>query len=147
MNLKEWAQLLNGREYTEEVTSEESKQMAADGIIAAYGASDDLLEFSGALNDECGAWEGTDVRLHKSSEGEIELLSEGELDAVSDNVLKRMKTQIDRMLIIKAIWCPKELKTSWLIETSIPHEKFDIFEEGELYCRGIVFHVDNVPTF
>jgi hypothetical protein len=51
---------------------------------------------------------------------------------------------------IKAIWAPKDdnekVFASWLIETEIPHENFNIMEDGELFCRGVVFHVDNVKA-
>ena len=49
MNLKEWAEKLNGREIGDEVTSAEAKQMVSEGVIVAFGASDDLLEFVGAF--------------------------------------------------------------------------------------------------
>jgi hypothetical protein len=29
--------------------------------------------------------------------------------------------------------------TSWSYETDIPHATFDVLEDGEVYCRGIVF--------
>ena len=153
MNLKEWAEKLNGREIGDEVTSAEAKQMADEGVIVAFGASDDLLEFRGALYEECGAYEGTEGNIFKNKDGEIKLINErffNELDDLDDNlhdlIIDLVEKQIESMPIIKATWCPKELKTSWLIETSIPHETFDIYEDGELYCRGIVFHADNVPT-
>ena len=56
MILKEWAEKLNGREYCEELTREEEAQLKAEGYVAAFGASDDLLEFRGAIHNEAGAW-------------------------------------------------------------------------------------------
>lgn len=32
----------------------------------------------------------------------------------------------------------------WTYETDIPHETFVIYNDGEPYCRGIVFSVDDV---
>jgi hypothetical protein len=47
---------------------------------------------------------------------------------------------------IKAVWDPEDIDASWKIETEIPHETFDIMEDGELFCRGVVFHVDDVKA-
>jgi hypothetical protein len=30
---------------------------------------------------------------------------------------------------------------SWIYETEIPHAVFDILEDGEKFCRGIVFDI------
>jgi hypothetical protein len=38
---------------------------------------------------------------------------------------------------IDAVWCEGEY--SWTFKTNIPHATFDIFDEGEKYCKGIVF--------
>ena len=38
---------------------------------------------------------------------------------------------------IDAVWCEGEY--SWTYNTNIPHATFDIYEDGEKYCRGIVF--------
>lgn len=38
---------------------------------------------------------------------------------------------------INSIWCKGN--ADWTYETNIPHATFDIYDDGELYCRGIVF--------
>lgn len=38
---------------------------------------------------------------------------------------------------IDAVWCDGEY--SWTYKTNIPHATFDIYEDGEKYCKGIVF--------
>lgn len=42
---------------------------------------------------------------------------------------------------IDAVWCEGEY--SWTYHTNIPHATFDIYDEGEKYCRGIVFERSN----
>jgi hypothetical protein len=37
---------------------------------------------------------------------------------------------------IKALWDTEGY--SWVYETEMPHASFDIMEDGETYCRGIV---------
>ena len=38
---------------------------------------------------------------------------------------------------IDAVWCEGEY--CWTYSTNIPHATFDIYEDGEKYCKGIVF--------
>lgn len=129
--LKEFANRLDGLEYDElanrvpevEALFEEAK---ARGIIIIYGLSDDLMEFDGALCDEAGCWCG------KKDSVMVTFDAEG----TSDDG----KTHRNRIL---AYWCRNSHTGidyySWTYETDIPHEEFDIFEEGEKWCRGIVF--------
>ena len=34
---------------------------------------------------------------------------------------------------------------TWTFETDIPHSTFDIFENGNKFCRGIVINSENLP--
>jgi hypothetical protein len=142
MTVKEWAEKISGIEYPANELQKLSKEMAADGVIAAYGDSDDLMEFRGAIDDEIGAFDGVEARLFRRADGTAELLN---VDMVEKNQIHEFNsTQIAQMSVVKAAWYPKELEASWLIETEIPHEKFDIMEDGKLFCRGAVFHIDDV---
>lgn len=137
---KEWAQKLNGIEYPAYGIERQSKAIALDGQIVVYGLSDDLLEFNGVINDEASAWEGTRVKI----------TNKPSLFDYDDNreTLEYNKNQIENMKTIIAEWCPKnkdgEIWASWEIKTDIPHETFDIMEDGELFCRGIVFDAREV---
>ena len=46
---------------------------------------------------------------------------------------------------IEAIWCPPS-GGSWAYETEIPHAKFNIYEDEELYCVGIVFDMRSLRS-
>ena len=61
MNAKELAAKLNGREYLREITDEEAKQAKASGLVVVYGASDDLIEFRGAIHDEGDCYDGGEI--------------------------------------------------------------------------------------
>ena len=56
---EELAALINGREYTHELTDKEKSAKDAR-LVVVFGASEDLMEFRGAINDECGAYGGGD---------------------------------------------------------------------------------------
>jgi hypothetical protein len=144
MTVKEWAEMLNGIEYPANELNEFNKDMKKDGIIIVNGASDDLLEFRGIINDEAGAYEGTEIRIASRGKGTAFIFDEEEnTDSAEFN-----RKEISAMQKIKAIWAPVDddgkVFASWLIETEISHENFDIMEDGELFCRGAVFHVDDV---
>lgn len=40
---------------------------------------------------------------------------------------------------IDAVWFKDGY--DWVYETNIPHATFDIYDDGEKYCRGIVFEM------
>lgn len=133
MTPQEAADQLNGGEYGEEGSKELFKAMAHAGLVAVYGASDDNMEFSGAINDEVGCYGG----------GMAYLNSDGLLqnDCSADDCpyfveIKKTATTI------KAVWCIGEF--SWTFETTIPHVKFIINEDGEPFCEGIVFALADV---
>lgn len=62
-------------------------------------------------------------------------------DCDNDNCphFKKMKRQATT---IDAMWDRDGY--SWIYNTPIPHETFEIFEDGDKYCRGIVFKLSDV---
>ena len=58
MTRDEFAAKINGREYREELNRDEVTEAKASRLLVVYGASDDLTEFSGIVDDEVGAWNG-----------------------------------------------------------------------------------------
>lgn len=121
MTKEEFADLLNGRQYREEMTSKEA-QLAKDlGFFVFYGASDDLLEVRGLEEDEYGAMDGTTV-------------------FINPDLTITEKSKDPRSIFITAHWAPKDIDASWYISSQIGGASFDIMEDDELYCRGIVIH-------
>ena len=135
MNAKELAALLNGREYLQEITDDEAKQAHAAGLVVMHGGSDDLVYFAGAISDELGANDG----------GEFMLTSKGLVRSECDEgencpYFEKLKAGA---AVVEALWC-KEPDYSWTYKTAIPHETFEIVEDGFPYCRGIVFALADV---
>lgn len=112
MTLKEFAKMLDGREYRHEITKEEEALAKELGFVVVFGYSDDNAELRGAIDDEIGCFDG----------GVLE--------------------HDDLPNMIYAMWCPEYIDCSWAYQTSIPHEKFHIYEDGELYCVGIVCDIN-----
>ena len=133
MNAKELAAKLNGREYLSEITKEEAGEANAAGLVVVFGASDDLIEFRGALDEEINAWEG--VTAYLTSDGLLYNLCR-DRDCPYHAVERKYATTIE------AKWDSDGY--SWTYETAIPHETFEIVEGDEKYCRGIVFALVDV---
>ena len=130
MTLKEFAASLNNREYGYPQFTKEEIQTAKDnGFVIVYGASDDLIEFDGALYDEAGCFDG----------GKVYLCETGTVDYGTAETK-----------CIEAVWCDTERTDengnviTWTYKTDIPHETFMIYEDGEPYCEAIVFRINDI---
>ena len=131
MTAKELAIELNGREAGGEVVWGEERDIKDAGLVAVYGYSDDNVEFSGAINDEVGAYNGTTVYL--TPDGVLQKPDCGQDDCP---YFAR-----EREKAIKAVWHDKG-GPCWTFETDIPHETFTVMEDGEPFCVGIVFSME-----
>lgn len=112
MTLKEFAKTLDGREYGHEITKEEEILAKELGFVVVFGYSDDNAELRGAIYDEIGCYDGG-ILKH---------------DDLPDEIY--------------ADWCPDDIDCAWAYGTSIPHETFYIYDNGELYCVGIVCDIN-----
>lgn len=132
MKIKEFAKSISGKEYGyPQFTKEEIETAQENGWVIVYGASDDLMEFEGCYVDEVGYFDNRTVYI--------------DIDGIS------IEPICDGNKTIKSIWCGGETDESgneitWTYETDIPHETFMIYEDGEPYCRGIVFSVDDIES-
>lgn len=127
------AGLLTGREYGKEMAKEEEMQAKAAGLIVIFGASDDLMEFRGFVDDERGA---PTVALI-DAKGLLPFREDIEHD---DEALKDYFARAPQVRAVDALWA-KEDGYSWTFRTDVPHATFEIVEGGEPYCRGIVIDV------
>ena len=130
MDIKEFAKSINYIQYGHPQFTDREISIAKDnGFVIVYGASDDLMEFEGAIRDEGDCFEGGNAYFNRNG--------------VSQDGTERANC-------IKALWCDDSARDkngvmfAWAYETDIPHETFTIYEDGEPYCRGIVFSIDDV---
>lgn len=133
MTREEAVQQLDGCQYREEGSRELFAAMKAAGLVAIFGASDDLMEFRGAIDDEISAWEG--VTAHLTSKGLLQN------DCDNDDCPHFAKMQ-KAAATIRAIW--NEGPYAWQYETEIPCARFIVKEDDDLYCQGIVFALADV---
>lgn len=133
MSAKELAALLNGRTYGAEITDDEEAQAKAAGLVVVFGYSDDNMEFRGAVHEEIGCYGGGTAYFT------INGLFQSECDDDNCPYANRLAFKAQT---IEAKWNTYDY--SWVYETAIPHEPFEILEDGEKYCRGIVFALSDV---
>ena len=124
--------------YGNELTSEEEQIAKDSGLVVIYGYSDDNVELRGAINDEVGAYNGTEFYINKDGVlPECECICECRKCCVTD-----YREEIGDEIIATA----KEEYT-WFIETKLPHATFEVFDDendGEKFCRGIVVDLDDL---
>lgn len=106
MSIFDFANMLNGRAYLDEITKEEEALAKELGYVVVFGYSDDNAEFRGAYDDEVGCFGGG--RIYQDGDKYIDA----------------------RRCFDGA---------TWGYITNIPRAIFDIMEDDEVYCRGIVF--------
>ena len=132
MTREELAAKLNGRQYGSDViTDAEEAEALRAGLVVVYGASDDLMEFRGAIHDEEGCYEGGTVSLDEDG------LMKKECE--SDDCPHEAKRFENAKHTIEACWTDPDADFDWSYKTKIPHSTFEIFDGESRYCRGIVF--------
>lgn len=130
------ARKLDGHEYPFREAKDFHAEAEAQGLVFAYGMSDDLLEFCGAIEDEIGAWEGATVQVGPSGLIRNECCE-------GDNCPNWGVSDI-KSVPLKAVFHDSDAPYCWTIETAIPHATFDIVEDGEKFSRGVVFGLASV---
>lgn len=126
---------LNGREIGNEITQQEAAQAKNAGLLVIFGASDDLIEFYGAFTDEGDCYNGGKFKLHRGG-----ILADHE-DCECDYC--GYKAAAEKCVDLEAVWNSDGY--SWTYKTELPHASFDILEDGEKYCRGIVITAADLP--
>ena len=131
--LKQRATLLDKREYGSEITKEECKQAETDGVVIMYWYSDDNVELRGAIDDEQWAWNWTTVYF-----SEDDLLA-SECDEDECPYFEAIKEKSKNVKVHR-----QKDNYAWVFETDIPHERFEIIEDWEIYSTGIVFDIKSL---
>ena len=119
---EEFAALLHGREMGSETTPDLISEAKAWGLVYVFGHSDDCTEFRGCLHDETYSYDIGVTRTH----------------------ISHVAHSGDHPMRIRPRWCTPD-GPAWTYETNIPHATFDIMEDGEVFCRGIVFNISDLP--
>jgi hypothetical protein len=144
MKLIDVAKDLDGIEYPCRIDKNLAQQAKDAGIVIVFGASDDLIEFRGAIHDEVGVSE-VDVTII-DGKGVLPVDINGNItdpDAVETiQGCKNLAERFTKSVAVTSYWCPADNSgASWAysVPEHIEWEPFNVMEDGELYCVGVVF--------
>ena len=138
MNTKQVAEQLNGSTYPLRPSSDFKQMLKENGLVIVYGASDDLMEFDGAIYDEIGCYDGGTAYIDNKG-----LLPERE-SIEEDADLEDYFSRKPNVKSIEAIWGDGDW--TWQYKTEIPHETFEVIDDDENYCKGIVFSMADISS-
>lgn len=136
MNKQELAEILNNCEYREEISTELQKIAKNNNLVVVFGAGDDLMELRGAIDDE---FDNEVYILNKKAMN----IHRGFRDFEDQINFLQIYTN-EKIYKIQAIWNDDIMDISWTYETDIPHSKFNVLEDDDIYCEGIVFSLDEM---
>lgn len=134
------AEELNGFEYGGPVDAATVEKAKANNLVIVFGASDDLVEFEGAIYDEVGLY----------GKGDIALLLPGdkfEVDGETSQSLQHVFVLLDdgaqpeTNRIITAEYTDGGY---FEFETSMLHNRFNVVEDGEPAGYGLVIDLDEI---
>ena len=139
MTKEELAAQLNGIEYPAHraITKDHIAAAKDAGLVIVFGASDDLMEFEGASREEIGCYDGGTALV------DLQGVLPDRDSLEGDEELQEYFMRKPLAKTIEALWC-KEPGYSWTYKTDIPHATFEVMDDGEHYCRGIVFSLTDL---
>lgn len=132
--------MLNGRQMGDEITDAESKQAKADGLVVVFGYSDDNVELRGAIYDEIGFSERRPIRVN--SKGIAPSWDDPRDEKNKEDAAAYFRAVNEPDADIQAVWDAGGY--SWTFKATLPHATFDIMEDAEKFCRGIVFSLADI---
>jgi hypothetical protein len=133
---EELAKMLDGREMGQEIFHDESVIAKASGLVVVFGYSDDNVEFRGAVDYEMGAYGGKKIRITPAGL----VLNKCDEDACPYYLEQRRNAAV-----LRAVWADTG-QPAWTYDVPWPHSTFNVMEDGEVFCRGVVFALSDVPT-
>jgi hypothetical protein len=142
---KELADMMSGCGMGGVPTEEHERLAKESGLLIFYGHSDDLMEVCGAWEEEFGCYEGGEILFNANEPLEIPDNCDCEdfrqCPLLEEHAKKNFRNKIE------AVWCDEdgdEDGPAWTYKTDIPHETFDIMEDGEVWCRGVVIDTEDL---
>jgi len=158
--IEDLAKLLDGNECGYELDNEYNIDVndicCKNKWVIVFGASDDLIEFRGFIDDEDGAYDGTLMKLvkpgdfymededtetyKKSKEYKFVPISESELKEIQNNGYQNT-------CVVEMLWCPNDSNASWQVNSKgAPFVRFNIMEDEELYCEAVIIDISKFFT-
>lgn len=134
---KEFAKTLTDRNYGFELTKEEEQYAKDNNLVVVFGRSDDCLEIRGAIDDELG------MDAHFTKDG---LLEYDDDFGSMEEMINFIQGHVPEFKVFKIEGTFEDREFPWMFETKIDHATFEIYEDGEKSCLGLVFTLDSLES-
>lgn len=141
MNTKEIAEQLDGIQYGDRIPQNIITQAKAAGIVIVHGASDDLIKFHGAIDDDLYCYNDEKFWITGKGLYPVNKCNEG------DNCPNYVKPTKNTAVPLYTLWDGAPCAANWSFRFRIPHYTFKIWDEECLYCIGIVFSLIDVEAY
>jgi len=135
LTAKRMAEMLGRRVMGNEITEAEERMARDADLVVVFGYSDDNVELRGAIHDEVAAYNGATVYLSATG------LLQNDCD---DDRCPHFERERKRAARFKAKW-DDGTGAAWTFDVPWRHYTFEVFEENELFCVGVVFAMQEVP--
>lgn len=137
ITVADFASKLDGREYRSEISNDECRQAKRAGLCVVFGYSDDNVELRGVIKDEVPGYEGAKFTVDKA--GPLVPWDRFIEDRPSQQEAAAWFSRaVGENVRIDAKWDHDGY--SWFIDADASEKAyFDIVEDGEKFCRGVVF--------
>ena len=149
MTKEHLAELLDNRQYGDEINKEEEQVAKENNLLVVFGYSDDCVEFRGIIKEEFSV----DSIIIFGKKGEILLINTDTDDVDSfenfDGVFKRC-TKLEAVQVNDYATEPESYVTSdhgmngWEFKTDLPYAEFSIYEDDDLYGKGLVIDMSSL---
>ena len=148
LTAQEVAEKMNDCVYKNEDMFTDSK-LAEANLVVVYGASDDLIEFRGAIVEEIDAYQGAIVYLY-SVKDKWRLITGDQIEELEDTespLLDLIPIEDIKAHYINGLFCPKGF-SGWLIEAKLPNGMasypFSVLQDGDVTGRGLVIDMNTL---
>jgi len=145
MTKETFASMIDCRDRRTGIAKDEELLAKNEGFIVVYGESDDLMEFRGVIDDEIGAYNGTTAIILKTNNG-YKVLSESSIEEINEP-LRDYDLDLISGLEIESKFDDDGYTWTMNVAHGMPVAYFDILEDGEKFCKGIVISVDDVKNY
>lgn len=141
---EQMAAKLNGRQYGDEMSKADEATAKESGLLVVFGYSDDNTEFRGLFHDEVVSMDGGNIAIDPFG---ILPTWDDVCDDRDEDVAQNYFRRKENMRKIEVLWGNEESGGfTWAYKTDIPHATFEIFEDGDKFCRGIVIDVKDLKV-
>lgn len=143
MTTQQLAELLNNRQYSNEIDTEEIQLAKDHNYLVVFGHSDDCVELRGILYEEYTV--DTTILIGKKGERMFVETDTSDLEGFDDfdGVYKHFKElgciQVSDCSVEPTNYITSEYgMNGWEFTTDLPHSTFQIYDEDDLHGNGLV---------